>query len=1336
MKKMNKAFAGLLMTVGLFAASLAQTIPQINAERDAEWERIQIRDFESPNPYAIPNRPVLKYEDWTAPRIETMWAEMNVVPAMRTQRGVAKGANIGTDNLEKMAEISDAAWGRLTSMEDGSSLFFVQKDSLLYRLGELGQPYYQGTRITLLNEDFTTEKSFYLPAYDTVMSFSVMSKFSTSFFNSDAKREFVIQVHAFERLSQGPAYARDTVYVVNEDGEVLQRYGSAASAIMNKVGNQNQLMVFAPAYSSISDSIIVNIYDAKMQDKCLFHYAKERVLTNYTTSTAFAFREVEGVPYYQAIFYEKPYTNGDPRNPQVTTDNRFIVQLFDAKTFSLATEFKLDVFGQDKHEWSMGAVRFFNDIAITRTYFDKDEDLELIYTVDRHLDECDCYASAIYVVDEHGNIEQELFSGVGGVRKLQPLPGQPDEYAVFYGTEEAVTKIGMMQMPSMETFSFSALHNGEALSLTFERMADPTYGRKYFFHLRSGEYYQDTASLCFAYYTPNGEMIKKVRAKVGDLTVQADAFITSETLNPYLFNDNEDMEIIIRGMEEPQKDVYERYIAIVSEETGSVLYKFYDDAAYGYVSNAGLIPNKNSDKANGFYILYQQNGYYAGSNTVLYNLPFASGKMKGEGTKTNPYIITTPAELERVNEDLEAWYELGNDIEMGGWLGINNKGFAPIGGETGFKGHLDGKGHAIRGLFINSNAAYVGLFGFLSGAEVKNLDLEVNVTGSKANNAAIGGLAGFLSAGTVVENVQVRGSVMASGMASCMGGLAGGVSQEGTTVRQSSFTGTVDGNAAQMVGGLFGQFWQNAVMEACYAEGVVRTSNTAGGLIGDAKQGASVRNVYAAVEVTGGRTAGGLAGNLAIPADRTYAAGSVTGTRNVGGISSGMGSGANLGRLTRSVGLDTLVAATAQNGMVYRITSWNSGYEDLADTNFALSTMKLRKAEEESVIATDDAEATQQGKHGESKTLAEMNEAFYKETLQWGFGATLATPWVMKGDRPHLWFEYAVRGVTLNMQKAKVYIGHDITLTAEVVPAVAENKAVVWISDDPSVAFVDENGKVTGKKRGTTVITAITDEGNFEASCAITVLQGVDKLDIVQESVVVGINEVVTFDVTIEPATADNPNILWKSANPSIAIVGGGQALGIALGSTWAFAMSEDGLAIDSCLVEVIVPITRIILDKSEVALKVGETEQLTATVRPSDASLGSVVWSSSDENVATVSDNGLVTAMGEGTALITVSSSSNPNVKAVCEVKVEPVGVEDLEIANSSIYVRDGWLYVESASELRWLRVVDMSGRILLHETMAGKNASVSLQQMVSGVYVVRIGFASGKTGDWKFYK
>lgn len=1332
MKKMTKTFVGLLMTVGLFSASLAQTLLP-HAEREAEWEEIQMQEFKSPNPHAIPNRPVLKYEDWTTPKIETMWAEMNAMPALRAQRDGAKGTNIGTDNLEKMAEINDAAWGRLTSMEDGTSLYFIQKDSLLYRLGELGQPFYQGTRITLLNEDFTVEKSFYLPAYDTVMSISVMSKVSTSFFNTDAKREFVIQVHAFERLSQGPAYARDTVYVVNEDGEVLQRYGSAASAIMNKVGTQNHLVVYAPNYS-ISDSVTVNVYDAKTQDKCLFHYAKDRKLTNYTSSSVFGFREVEGVPYYQAVFYEKPYTNGDPRDPQVTADNQFIVQLFDAK-FNLATEFKLDIFGQDKHEWSMGAVRHFSDIALTRTYFDKDEDLELIYTVDRHLDECDCYTSDIYVVDEHGNIEQEIFTGAGGVRKLQPLPGQPEEYAVFAGTEEAVTGIVMMQMPSMETFRFSPLYNGEALSLTFERMADPTYGRKYFFHLRSGEYYQDTASLCFTYYTPDGELIKKVRAKIGDLTVKANAIITSETLNPYLFNDNEDMEIVIMGMEEPQKDVYESYIAIVSEETGSVLYKFYDDASYGTISSGGLIANKNSDKATAFYILYSQTGMYGGSSTVFYDLPFASGKMKGEGTKTNPYIITTPAELARVNEDLEAWYELGNDIEMGGWLGINNKGFTPIGGETGFKGHLDGKGHAIRGLFINSNANYVGLFGFLSGAEVKNLDLEVNVTGGKANSM-IGGLAGFLTAKAVVENVHVSGRVLASAAAANMGGLAGSANQEGTVVRQSSFTGTVNGNTANMVGGLFGSFSQNAVMEACYAEGEVRTANTAGGLIGDAKQGASVRNVYAAVEVTGGRTAGGLAGNLAIPADRTYAAGPVTGTRNVGGISSSMGSGVNIGRLTRSVGLNASVAATAQNGMVYRITSWNSGYENMADTNFALSTMKIRQAEEESEIAADDAEATQQGKHGESKTLAEMNEAFYKETLQWGFGTGFATPWVMNGDRPHLWFEYAVRGVTLNMQKAKVYIGHDITLTAAVVPAAAENKTVVWVSDDPSVASVDANGKVTGKKRGTTVITAITDEGDFEAFCEITVLQGVDKLDIVQESVVVGINEVVTLDVTIEPATADNPNLIWKSADPSVAIVGGGQVLGVTFGGTWAFVTSEDGLAIDSCWVEVVVPITRIILDKTEVALKIGETEQLTATVRPSDASLEGVVWSSSDENVATVSDNGLVTATGEGTALVMASSSSNPNVKAVCEVKVGPLAVEELEIANSSIYVRDGWLYVESASELRWLRVVDMSGRILLQETLAGQNASVSLQQMVSGVYVVRIGFASGKTGDWKFYK
>lgn len=81
--------------------------------------------------------------------------------------------------------------------------------------------------------------------------------------------------------------------------------------------------------------------------------------------------------------------------------------------------------------------------------------------------------------------------------------------------------------------------------------------------------------------------------------------------------------------------------------------------------------------------------------------------------------------------------------------------------------------------------------------------------------------------------------------------------------------------------------------------------------------------------------------------------------------------------------------------------------------------------------------------------------------------------------------------------------------------------------------------------------------------------------------------------------------------------------------------------------------VTRITLDKTSVSIKPGSTTQLTATISPDNATDKSVTWSSSNTAVATVDNNGKVTAVKEGTATITVQSVSNSSVKATCTVNV-----------------------------------------------------------------------------------
>ncbi|MDE5549912.1 MAG: Ig-like domain-containing protein [Bacteroidaceae bacterium] len=132
---------------------------------------------------------------------------------------------------------------------------------------------------------------------------------------------------------------------------------------------------------------------------------------------------------------------------------------------------------------------------------------------------------------------------------------------------------------------------------------------------------------------------------------------------------------------------------------------------------------------------------------------------------------------------------------------------------------------------------------------------------------------------------------------------------------------------------------------------------------------------------------------------------------------------------------------------------------------------------------------------------------------------------------------------------------------------------------------------------------------------------------------------------------------------------------------------------------DVVAVIEAIALDRTEVEGFQGATVQLKATVTPVDASNKNVVWSSSDPNVAMVDKTGLVTLVGEGTAVITAALEANPDVIATCEVTVE-----DGNTAVSGVAI-------DSESEVV---IVSLQGSVLY----MGKWADAHL---APGIYVVR---------------
>lgn len=258
-----------------------------------------------------------------------------------------------------------------------------------------------------------------------------------------------------------------------------------------------------------------------------------------------------------------------------------------------------------------------------------------------------------------------------------------------------------------------------------------------------------------------------------------------------------------------------------------------------------------------------------------------------------------------------------------------------------------------------------------------------------------------------------------------------------------------------------------------------------------------------------------------------------------------------------------------------------------------------------------------------------------------------------------------VTGVQLNKERMTLQPEKSKKLTATVLPETAENKNVTWSSSDTNVAKVNKNGRVTAVNEGTAIITVTTNDGGFTAQCKVTVKKGApEEIDVT--SVMLNKNSLTlqkdgseTLSAVVQPENATDPSVRWSSSDTAVATVDeNGKVTAISKGTAVISATTVDGGFIAQCNVTVeedtpeVVAVENVGLDKKTLTVDIGESEKLTATVKPDNAANKNVTWSSNDEDVASVDANGRVTAISRGTATITVRTEDG-NFAAQCKVTV-----------------------------------------------------------------------------------
>ena len=265
--------------------------------------------------------------------------------------------------------------------------------------------------------------------------------------------------------------------------------------------------------------------------------------------------------------------------------------------------------------------------------------------------------------------------------------------------------------------------------------------------------------------------------------------------------------------------------------------------------------------------------------------------------------------------------------------------------------------------------------------------------------------------------------------------------------------------------------------------------------------------------------------------------------------------------------------------------------------------------------------------------------------------------------------------VSLNEESIALTSGSSRTLTASVLPADATTKTVSWSSSNTSVARVSSSGTVTAVGNGTAVIKATaTDGSGVFATCEVTVTTLVSGITLSKTSLSLHPEETFKLTATISPSTASNKALTWTSSNKSVATVDeNGNITALANGTAVITASTIDGSNKKaSCTVTVVTPVSSIELDQTSLALTKGNSETLTASVSPEDASDKEIVWSSSNTSVAAVDQNGKVTAAGNGNAIITASAKDGSGVYAECEVSVTTL-VSSLSLNKTSLVLEEG---------------------------------------------------------------
>lgn len=743
-----------------------------------------------------------------------------------------------------------------------------------------------------------------------------------------------------------------------------------------------------------------------------------------------------GKANYVLAQYEKPYFTIPEDMEQdliINENNNLVIKYYNDK-FSLVHETKIPVEMSLQYLYSfpcLGGLNLTSDVLVNYNGSDKPA---YIITVKNYQASSDSYVTSYKLYDAEGNKLKDIMDGVVASQKMSSVAGQPDQwlFAREVGENGVFT---FVDFPTCEVVAELPIVTEDeiVLSSKVDRYASGD-SYQYVVALLQGELVEDgTVQHKIAWFSKEGELKHYDVLNLGKNVENADLYISAEALNPWLFNTDDAREYMVIVTKAKAGTTVKEKVLRICSTNGEVLAEFAPNDEIGDLGSVCLLnvfgssPKLMCPYSTGRDITLQF------TELPMYNVP-----MEGEGTEENPYKITKAYDFTQIEKNLDACYEVVNEINF------MNATFSGVNGE--FLGKLDG------GNFEIKNVVFVdgGLFSVLKDSAVvenivlRNSIMSLSTTANSAGmiaNVVVGGFdesatsdaTAASSFGCSIKNVHAVSAniVAADGYNGILGGLFGDVSLFTTIEGCSMSYADIYAPAASSVGGVVGQAATSTLVSACAFDGKIEAGDKVGGIVSLSSADDKILNCHVTADIFGNEVVGGIVGlSERSMVANCYIEGMIELAENAevakaGGVIGAMGS--TLSDSVQALVVNNIVALDSMNipagaeSYVHRIVGFSNGdtfeydYDKMDPESPKEEWPKIynepEKCLKNNYVVSDligiDVEVEMNDTTTEGATMerSAMTEEWLKQQ-DYKFGEVVATPWKLEeGNDLRLWFE-------------------------------------------------------------------------------------------------------------------------------------------------------------------------------------------------------------------------------------------------------------------------------------------------------------------------------------------